>query len=349
MNQINGMKTYTMLLFSFAMSLRLRHCFKASTFSRTERGSLTNDQESNESVVNNNNTTTSTMQRNQDVPDAVVRPMMPIVRHDANRHFRLFVNKSLWQVAKFLDERDRLNPNCAIANFCFDQLPHIEDRFGWWNTNWSAMQKILNSKRNSITQRFYKPFKGMSIYMLGKLVKNVFLTYNVIPELVLQGAMPTVNDFLELRGNEQAWNVLMSRFVSIVYDTAAFARDGREKLVSSFVKVLDECLALLLLENNYERWMAKVNFERGLNHKSQEQIPGPRYVEYQHEGGHRRGWRPEGYARYAALHSRVVDDRETDRAAGVERRYRNTIINNRRSTRSTRTTALLSIRVPYDI
>ena len=88
------------------------------------------------------------------------------------------------------------------------------------------MQKILNLKRNSITQRFYKPFKGMSIYTSGKMVKNVFLTYNVIPELVLQGAMPTVNDFLELRGNEQAWNVLMSRFVSIVYGTAAFARDG---------------------------------------------------------------------------------------------------------------------------
>ena len=161
--------------------------------------------------------------------------------------------------------------------------------------------------------------------------------------------MPTVDDFLELRRNEEAWNVLMSRFVSIVYSTTAFARDSREKLASSFVKVSDECLALLLLENNYARWMAKINFERGVLNEAPEQLPAPRYVEHHHGGGHRRGWRPEGYARYAVLHSRVVDDREADHAVAVERRYRNTIINNCRSTRSTRTTALLSIRVPYDI
>ena len=160
------------------MSLRLRFCLEASSSSRSGRESLTNGQESNESVVNDNDAP-NTLQRNQDIPDAVARPTMPIVRHDANRRFRMFVNKSLWQVAKFLDERDRLNPNCAIANFCFDQLPHIEDRFGWWNTNWNAMQKILNSKRNSITQRFYKPFKGMSGYTAEKLVENVILTFTL--------------------------------------------------------------------------------------------------------------------------------------------------------------------------
>lgn len=89
-----------------------------------------------------------------------MRPVAEIVQQDQNRRFRVFVNKVLWTAAKFLDERDRLNPNCAIANFCFEHLPHIEDKFGWWQANWAAMQKILNSKRNSVSQRFYKPFKG---------------------------------------------------------------------------------------------------------------------------------------------------------------------------------------------
>lgn len=100
------------------------------------------------------------MQPIQNVPRAIVRPVAEIVQQDQNRRFRVFVNKVLWTAAKFLDERDRLNPNCAIANFCFEHLPHIEDKFGWWQANWAAMQKILNSKRNSVSQRFYKPFKG---------------------------------------------------------------------------------------------------------------------------------------------------------------------------------------------
>lgn len=161
--------------------------------------------------------------------------------------------------------------------------------------------------------------------------------------------MPTVDALLLLRGNEEAWIILMNKFVSIVYGTSAFARDGREKLVSSFVKPSDESLALLLIENNYMRWMARVNLERGTAQETQAQIPPPRYVEHQHGDGLRRGWRPEGYSRFVTLHARVKDDREGNHAAAVERRFRNAIISNRQSTRSTRTAALLNIRVPYDI
>lgn len=168
------------------MSFGLRFCFQASSSSSSGRGSLTNGQESNKSVVNKNNTP-DTVQRNQDVSDAVTHPTTPIVRHGANRCFQMFVNKGPWQVAKFLDKKDLLNPTCAIANFCFDQLPHIEDIFGWWNTNWSKIQKILNLKRNSITQRFYKTFQRYVGIYGRKLVENVILTFILYPRACFVG------------------------------------------------------------------------------------------------------------------------------------------------------------------
>lgn len=72
------------------------------------------------------------------------------------------MNKVLWAVAKFFNEQDQFSHTSPIARFCFEHFPDVVDKATWWATNWSAMRRILNAKRNAVSQRFYKPFKGES-------------------------------------------------------------------------------------------------------------------------------------------------------------------------------------------
>ena len=77
------------------------------------------------------------------------------------QQFSLFVNKTLWKVVKFLSEEDEHNPTCKVAQFCFQKL-NISNKIRprWWSMHWANMKSILNRKRGSISQRFYKPFKS---------------------------------------------------------------------------------------------------------------------------------------------------------------------------------------------
>ena len=158
--------------------------------------------------------------------------------------------------------------------------------------------------------------------------------------------MPSMNEFRALRRNEPSWILLMTKFVPIVYGKTAFVRDAREQLASTFSKPLDKCLALLLLENNYERWNEKAQRELAGETVDPAALPPPHYVDHQHGNGHHRGWTPAGYARYQQLQSLVVDDREGNHAAGVKRRLSNTMISWRRTNLIGE---LLNVQVAYGI
>ena len=260
------------------------------------------------------------------------------------RVFRVFVTKTLWAVTKFLNEEDATNPDCNMAHYCYRHLGiRKEDQRLWWDTHWQKMKTILNEKRSSVSQRFYKPFKGKNFIPIECHFNNCTLTLCL--ELLSEGSLPEMDSFISFRQNSETWTILTSRFTSIVYGQTQFARDSKTKLASEFLKASDEATTLLLLENSYDFWkkLAKQELE---NLSLEEDLPPTLYVERPGKGT-RGGWTAAGYLRYCELYNKVKRDRQSIHATGVERRFRNSI--GAGSYKKKQSSALLGIKIPYDI
>ena len=131
------------------------------------RGAATHNNESHDtdSLMADDKETTNTSQADNEQP--FLSPKLSLKSQIMsqivikNQAFKRFVNKNLWPVTKFLDERDQCNPSCFIAAYCFQKLGIPEsNQVQFWTANWGIMKSTLNQKKNSISQRLYKPFKG---------------------------------------------------------------------------------------------------------------------------------------------------------------------------------------------
>ena len=152
--------------------------------------------------------------------------------------------------------------------------------------------------------------------------------------------LPTMEDILELRSNEELYVQVMNQFVAYVVLKLEWNERLRSPLVKSMgqlATISDEALALLILENNYDRWMdiLKKNRwrapqkERGAS-ASDKRILSHVRPKYTHGGNfyqslekstvknaeatrsaatEKKGWTDEGVKRFNELRQQVVRDR----------------------------------------
>ena len=135
-----------------------------------------------------------------------------------------------------------------------------------------------------------------------------------------------VHDFLEMRARPEAYLVFYKHFIKCVTKKTVYESNiQRAKTYDDVCSVSDEALALLLLENSWDRWMdlhqqdpnallpKRGRQQQGLTSK----IP-TKYTKggYKYENdedtsttGNRKGWSREGITRYNELFELVAADR----------------------------------------
>jgi hypothetical protein len=117
---------------------------------------------------------------------------------------------------------------------------------------------------------------------------------------------------LQLRSNYNVYSKFMEWFVSCIVCKESFRRNASVQLLSTFISVSDEAMAMLILKNNYNLWK-----EIGIKIKtSGEKIKIDECQNkqlYFCEGkGRGRSWSNEGRTFYNTIYSRIAHDRQTN-------------------------------------
>ena len=149
-------------------------------------------------------------------------------------------------------------------------------------------------------------------------VTNCLLGYN---EALVQeygekegDTFPTMEDFLELHEGAEIYHLFVKEFVRKVVGEKTWKNNCYRILLGEYCSVSSEGFGLLILENNYDRWISKVE-------NPDNDAPETRYttlavtsggtVTSGARGSTRRfqGWSQEGYDRFKGIYNLVKADR----------------------------------------
>lgn len=139
----------------------------------------------------------------------------------------------------------------------------------------------------------------------------------------------SLQDFLELRKNEEAFETFVTNFLKPAYSTKWKAKRCEKtiKKIADIATVSDEAFVMLTLENNWERWIdinnkAKNNYAPTTRGKAtqfdSDVMPIYTYINKKrtNDAGDNdvhlnwRGWNNEGILRFNQLCSEVKEDRK---------------------------------------
>lgn len=116
-----------------------------------------------------------------------------------------------------------------------------------------------------------------------------------------QKSVPSEADILELRHNYEVAKIFFDYFLSAVVGKVKWKKQVMQKKVSEIATISDEAMAILLLENSRDKWLATYN--------NSEQIPPTRYTANSRYARRYGGWKDEGRARFNVLCNIVALDR----------------------------------------
>ena len=134
--------------------------------------------------------------------------------------------------------------------------------------------------------------------------------------------MPTLEEFRQRSKEPEKYCIFIDKFVRAVVGAAKFGGKADKELLSRWCKVGDEALALLLIENQEERW----KFSFAHPHERKCPLPG-KFTDGgkpAKEGGKNRanqGWSKAGLLRFNELFEMVENDRNTDAGMRLEIAY----------------------------
>ena len=122
----------------------------------------------------------------------------------------------------------------------------------------------------------------------------------------------TMQEFEELRHNEDAYREFLEDYVSIVVGKIEFKKKSKCMKLSNFVTISDEAFALLTIKNNEEAWPAKVNNSLFGDGETTQEEPRTRYTNRRRlSGSPRDGWTREGMKQFLMYYKLVADDRKS--------------------------------------
>ena len=136
--------------------------------------------------------------------------------------------------------------------------------------------------------------------------------------------MPSMKEILKLSKNGDIYNWVCCKFLKCVIGADNWKMNCFRKPLSDFVTNSDEGFMLLILENNYDRWMEearrvaerKGREEEEEDGEEQDSLPEALYTnsgnsKVEGKGSSRRfqGWSRKGYVRFNRMHELVRYDR----------------------------------------
>ncbi len=128
-----------------------------------------------------------------------------------------------------------------------------------------------------------------------------------------QQDMYALGDFLQMSKGGEAYFWLCANLLKCVVGCTKWSRSHYKDSLSEIATDSDECFLLLIVENNYARWIEEAKMDED---DSRDKLPATLYT----SGGGTRGvggasskrflgWTKEGYKCFNALHTMVKNDR----------------------------------------
>ena len=197
-----------------------------------------------------------------------------------------------------------------------------------WRISRNVVQEELDCRRNGIQSLFKKEFSGELIcnlsvlrvvledsalsmwFVLSPCTKDM---HNRMKEADTQ--MPQLKDYL-LRHQSSFYNTFFDVFVKRVVGVRKFERHATKHLLSEFVTVTDEAFALLVYENQEERWriMAEENHKKLTKEAKCTDGGGGKDLPMSGKTRRGRGWSSSGMARFNQLCNDIQRERTSDSA-----------------------------------
>ena len=127
--------------------------------------------------------------------------------------------------------------------------------------------------------------------------------------------MPPLSTFLQMRNDPATFAILCSKFIVKIIGHMMFSTNATTRLISDFVKPCDEAMAILMIENSYDRWRYQAeNISEGKG-SLEGKVPLTRYTTHPKTNQHVE-WEAFGLRRFIELHKLVIADCNNDRESG---------------------------------
>ena len=135
--------------------------------------------------------------------------------------------------------------------------------------------------------------------------------------------MPTLEDFMKRSRNIKDYKLFLDKFVRQVVGCRRFDILCATSPIESFVSVSDEAYALLVFENQVERWklMAATGQKKVVMQAKFTDGGGGKNLPKEGRNRKARGWSPKGIRRFAQLCKMVESDRATPEGRELQRQY----------------------------
>jgi len=162
------------------------------------------------------------------------------------------------------------------------------------------------------------------------LVKG-FDSLFVISALLETNKLPTLEQILQKRKNEQCFFVFCDQFLSRIVGITTWKEGCTKTKVSELASVTDEAFAYLLIENYWDHWatLDVEEYKKGVsevdihtNKKKKRKSVWGKYTKNAYGAKRYGGWMKEGLIRFNTLYAEVKEDRLKNGEV-VEENYKN--------------------------
>ena len=113
--------------------------------------------------------------------------------------------------------------------------------------------------------------------------------------------MPELKTLLKLRGDKEGWKFICDKLLRGIVVVDKYNKNIASKRVSHFTNASDIALLLLLLENNWERWIQSAKLSMGGTAVDDTLLPKMKWTSCGTSGGKNLGWEAVGHLRFNEL------------------------------------------------
>jgi len=151
-----------------------------------------------------------------------------------------------------------------------------------------------------------------------KCLVNGFDSLFVFSALLETNKLPTLEQILQKRENEECFFVFCDHFLSRIVGITAWKEGCTKTKVSELASVTDEAFAYLLIENYWDHWatLDVEEYKKGVseldlhtNKKKKRKSIWGKYTKNAYGAKRYGGWMREGLIRFNTLYAEVKEDR----------------------------------------
>jgi hypothetical protein len=153
-----------------------------------------------------------------------------------------------------------------------------------------------------------------------------------MPEMIQQNQMPPKEQVWQIHNNATVFALVFDKFLPPLIGSTKHKNTRLTSTISEICTKSDEAFLLLVLENNWEKWMAIAKTtsqgkgveveenmdESTMDEQNGEEIPLLKWMGGTFHGGRNSGWLQEVKEEFAKLYNIVMKNQKVHKDMGVE-------------------------------